>query len=188
MNRVSLDPTTPEARRLTAELVRASREPTLTVRCASPGCGAVLGYAADTSAGPLFTSSWSVPAPRLITGVNGAPISRRSERDLLGRLFGPVAEQSGAPLERDLAQGVLAAVAPPPGQADDHPPLLVRCAKHGDAILPRAEVMARLRGGKRASWAVVVGFPRVDHDDPDSTWLPEEARRARSSRQARRRT
>lgn len=190
MNRVSLDPTTPEARQLTAELVRASqdRKPTLTVRCATPGCGAILGHAADTSAGPLFTSSWAVPGPRIITEANGAHLSRRAERHFLERAFGPVAEQSGAPIDRDLAQGVLAAVAPPPDQADDHPPLLVRCAKHGDAILARAEVMARLRGGKRTSWGVAVAFPRVDHDDPDSSWLPEETRRQRRSRQSRRRT
>ncbi len=188
MSLVSLDPTTTEARELTAELIRASqgRTPSLTIWCAIPQCQTVLARAGHTSAGPLFTSTWTVPAPRTITEVNGAPLTRSAERGFIESAFGPVACESGPPLERDLAQGVFAAVAPPPGQADDHPPLLVRCAEHGDAVLDRVEVMAHLRDG-RTSWAVAVGFPRVEYADPDSTWLPGENSRQQRSRQSRRR-
>lgn len=127
----------------------ATRKPLLKVKCAR--CGAELAQVGITAHGPLFTSSWKVPIPA------------GSEAKALGpptKLSGP------APLRSEI-HGALAVLALPPDLPAEYPDLLVRCARHGDAVLDRREALRRLPadGAKPLQWRVTPGS-RQDYEWP----------------------
>lgn len=165
-----LDPMTTEVRRLTVAAVAASSKvtPTLTVRCSQ--CKGSVGHAAMTSAGPFFTSSWTVQdALGFEVVVGGRTLNRRQAVRYRDQQL-PVATSSGSPIANEHVDGLHALLALPPGVGDDYPALLVRCDKHGDAVLDRLELLAALRRDE-PSFLAALSWPLTPYQAPDSTWL-----------------
>jgi hypothetical protein len=180
---VRLDPATEEVRRLTDRAMAASAtvKPTLTVRCSQ--CHTAVGYAAMTSAGALFTSSWEVELPLGFDVIaNGEKLNRRQAQRFRNRRE-VVTARSGPPITETGTDGVVALLALPPGVAEDYPALLVRCKDHGDAVLSRVDVLAAVRDAK-PSYRAVLSWPATAYTVPDSTWLT--VGKVNRSREARR--
>ena len=145
------------------EAVKA--KPTLTVRCKR--CRAKLATVAPTSVGPLFSSTWTIPA--LAHSVPGAVVTDPDS----GR---PVAiseagDQSITRTTNDAVEDLTVevfALLQLPSADDDYPDLLVRCASHGDAVLDRLEVIAANRTDR--DFPVDVSYPLHEYRLPDPPW------------------
>ena len=139
-------------------------------------CGHLLARLGDIPGyGPLFVSWWDVePEPPHIV-VNGRRLRGREavrHRDATM----PVVYREGEPLSTPLRHGVTALLALPAGMRQDYPDLLVRCVAHGDAVLDRVEVIARLRAAtpnRVETVRVPVGPPR-GYREPRLTPGPQE--------------
>jgi hypothetical protein len=108
-------------------------------------CGRTLARVGDTAHGPLFTSTWEVPAPMgQVIVVNGERLRPRAARRFVEQ-HTDLVEESGKSMATPLAHSVVALLALPAGMTQDFPDLVVRCNAHGDAILDRIGVIARLR-------------------------------------------
>lgn len=118
----------------------------LQVRCRH--CGGRLAQAWLTESGPVFCSSWPSDDrfPVLVT-------------DGTRRLSRPASRWREGQREPWEVHGCIALLAEP-----DRPDLMVRCPKHGDAVLDRDEVLRRLRRGD-AAWKVPVAG-REEYDTP----------------------
>ncbi|MBK8333278.1 MAG: hypothetical protein IPL07_13090 [Acidimicrobiaceae bacterium] len=130
-------------------------EHSLEIRCVAGGCGQLLGVAGMVPGfGPLFTSRWMVPVQSPIT-YKGATMSERRARHLLAQSNNVTI--TGAPL-LEVPTGVIGLI----GEGlDEYPDLLVRCAKHGDLVLDRAEVL-RMVGDTAATMKVIPTKPVHD--------------------------
>lgn len=128
-----------------ADSVPIARPP-LSLTCDQ--CGHTLARVGDTTFGPLFTSTWEVPAPMgQVVVVNGERLRPRAARRFVEQ-HTEFVDQSGRPMATPLLHGVVALLALPAGMTPDFPDLLVRCNSHGDAILDRIGVIAWLRAVK----------------------------------------
>jgi hypothetical protein len=108
-------------------------------------CGHTLAHVGDTAHGPLFTSTWEIPAPMSqVIVVNGERLRPRAARRFVEQ-HTDLVEESGKSMATPLAHGVVALLALPADMTQDFPDLVVRCNAHGDAILDRIDVIARLR-------------------------------------------
>lgn len=170
---IYIDPATDQGRRLTAAALLAARDAkhAASFRCSVPRCGRVLARVGLTSAGPLFTSSWEVETPiGFAVKVNGRKLSRREALAFRDRTR-PVLERSGPKITETTVDGVVAHLALPAG-IDDYPPLLVRCPRHGDAVIPLDLARAALR---RKPGLVTVSKPFTAYafHDPEGSWLPD---------------
>ena len=134
-------------------------------------CQRKLGAAGDTAHGPLFVSSWEYEPPlsHSVT-VNGRRLSRRAairwreEHDEL-------VERRGEPLHKPLEHGVTALLLLPAELAQDYPDLLVRCDKHGDTVLDRAQVIGWLRQAALKPFRMKVAVSKLfsEYRDPRPT-------------------
>lgn len=130
---------------LTGAAVSASNEhrvkPTLQIICQK--CGSVLAKVGDTECGPLFTSVWTIASPLFfVEYVRGRKLSRKQA---LANMERHLVSRSGQAMDASRHNCVVALLALPANVAPDYPDLLVRCAKHGDAILDRLETLQWLR-------------------------------------------
>jgi hypothetical protein len=122
------------------------RRPPLSFTC--DHCGRTLARVGDTAHGPLFTSTWEIPAPMpQVIVVNGERLRPRAARKFVEQ-HTDLVEESGKSMATPLAHGVVALLALPAGMTQDFPDLLARCNAHGDAILDRLSVIAQLRSVK----------------------------------------
>jgi hypothetical protein len=122
------------------------RRPPLRLTCHQ--CGHELARVGDTAHGPLFVSSWEVPAPEAhVYVVNGERLRPRAAHQFMEQ-HTELIEQAGPPMGTPFIHGVTALLALPAGMTPDYPDLLVRCNKHGDKVLDRIEVIAWLRAVK----------------------------------------
>jgi hypothetical protein len=138
--------------RLTLDALAASCDvpAALTIRCAT--CRRTIGYAGDVpNYGPLFTASWQVPAPSPAT-VNGRPMNERQRHRFEDHNPSLDVDQTGEPVT-DETHGTIALLRLPAGYPEEYPTLLVRCARHGDAVLDRGEVLGALHDGHRETLA-----------------------------------
>lgn len=120
--------------------------PPLSLTCDQ--CGHTLARVGDTAHGPLFTSTWEVPAPMAqVIVVNDERLRPRAARRFVEQ-HSDLVDQTGKPMATPLVHGVVALLALPAGMTPDFPDLVVRCNPHGDAILDRIGVIARLRAVK----------------------------------------
>ncbi len=134
------------------------QEPELVVRCRS--CHTKLAFAGSTEFGPLFTSTWTEPLVAPID-VNGEPALYRTEARR--RL------EEGADVETegdfDVKSGSVALLALPESiSAPEYPALVVRCNRHGWAVLSRTWVLNQL--------AHRVGTAKVRLDDQAPALAP----------------
>lgn len=139
-------------------------------------CGHTLARIGDTAHGPLFTSSWEVPAPMgQVIVVNGERLRPRAARRFVEQ-HTELIDQTGRPMTTPLVHGVVALLAVPAGMTPDFPDLLVRCNAHGDAILDRLDVIARLRAVKpNRVESQPVPVTRADTEDGHLPYrVPEE--------------
>jgi hypothetical protein len=149
------------ARTLDALIASRLIKPALTVRCKQ--CHAQLARAGVTPLGPLFTSSWTVEVPTPFeVFVDGQRLSRRAAIRHHANTT-EVAGQSGPAISDTEIHGTIALLALPPEMPQDYPPLMVSCARHGDALVGRSEVLADLRAGSRVLY-VLVSLPRLEYD------------------------
>ena len=117
-------------------------EHSLEIRCVAGGCGQLLGVAG------------MVPVQSPIT-YKGATMSERRARHLLAQSNNVTI--TGEPL-LEVPTGVIGLI----GEGlDEYPDLLVRCAKHGDLVLDRAEVL-RMVGDTAATMKVIPTKPVHD--------------------------
>lgn len=105
--------------------------------------GRDLAEAGMTKYGPLFTSSWSTPP------LPAAAAVRKVARRLRWSTDGVAG-----------TEGVIALLRLPPDLPQDYPDLMVRCPKHGDAVLRRLDVVAKVRGGRKEVMKVTTTTPR----------------------------
>lgn len=171
----------PDVLALTAQAVRESnqkRNTTLTIRCST--CGAELAQVGDYPSGVLFSSWISTPALNAwATAVRGEPVL---ERHAAGEEpTGPVdmatfarwltTDTGSEPGSTDRPVGVIALLALPHEVAQDYPDLLVRCSRHGAAVLDRRSVLAMSRAS-RDEWIINVAEALEAEILPaDSGWL-----------------
>lgn len=115
----------------------------LAVRCAA--CNTKLGEAANTAHGPGFAAWWRdyVPQPWAVI-VDGHKLTdRETMQHTLKRAEYVEGDWGKEPC------GYFAPLAIPPELPHEYVPLLVRCVRHGDAILNRGAVLAALRSTRR---------------------------------------
>lgn len=161
-----IDADDPEVRSLTSRAWTDTTNryaPEVTIICRS--CGTVLGAMDTTKFGPLFLSWWDVE-PHSEAELNGRPLKKREYERVLEQAGWRVESVSGNPdrLER---HGAAALLTLPPTMAEDCPDLMVRCEKHGDAILDRNEALSRLRTRPpRKKWKVTPSFPLQAYREP----------------------
>jgi hypothetical protein len=121
--------------------------PSLSFTCDQ--CGRTVARVGDTPHGPLFTSTWEIPAPEpVVIVLDGERLRPRAARRFVEQHTDLVGE-SGKSITAPLAHGVVALLALPAGMTQDFPDLVVRCNAHGDAVLNRIGVLARLRAIRR---------------------------------------
>lgn len=129
-----------------AMLDSVGRKPSIEVKCRR--CGRTLGAAGNTAYGPLFTSGWPVELPLDEEFfVDGRMLSRREALRLRDVVF-PVRERSGPPIRDQKLEGTLALLALPPEMHQEYPDLMVRCDRHGDAVLLRQDLLDAFREGR----------------------------------------
>jgi hypothetical protein len=114
--------------------------------------------------GPLVTTSWTVELQlpfRIFVNERelGSAAARRKDRDMW-----ETTHQSGRPDEPEI-HGTLALLQLPADFVQEYPDIMVRCNKHGDAILDRLQLIAWLRG-KPAVRKITVGMPRLKYELP----------------------
>jgi hypothetical protein len=146
--------------------VAAGEIPDPPLRIGCQRCGAVLARAGDTDHGPLFTSSWQrEPGLAHEVHVGGRRLSRSKTIDHLEH---DIVERSGRPMHAPVTHGAVALLALPTDVPADYPDLLVRCDKHGDAVLDRRQVLDWLRDAavKPTKRKVVVSRPFSDYVVP----------------------
>lgn len=138
--------------RATIAAVVASRDlaPAVTYRCRQ--CGAYLAGAAATSRGPLFVATWQV---QVFSGhvLNGRRLTEREYR----KRFPPENERGRPMLE--VPESTLALLQVPNHMRSEYPDLLVRCSRHGDAVLERSDVLGHLERRSRTAVPVDVKPP-----------------------------
>jgi len=81
---------------------------------------------------------------RFQTYVNGRRLSHREALIYQDAVF-PVRERSRRPIPNEKIEGTIALLALPPAMHQEYPDLMVRCKRHGDAVLPREELLRDLR-------------------------------------------
>jgi hypothetical protein len=149
---------------LTLDAVKDSqgRKQSLTVRCSQ--CRRALAGAGQTKNGALFVSYWELEQG--FTGVfyKGQRVPRRVAIKGLDRIM-PVVDQSGPASSEPAGQFGFALLELPCELAQDYPDLLVRCARHGDAVLNRIEVLELL--GQATEKLVDVAFPHREYRSRD---------------------
>jgi len=130
---------------LTLFAASANTTPALKVICRS--CQSTLGYAGTTSIGPLFTSSWKVDLVLPFSIQVGRRVLNRGEavRWDKAERERTLETTSGRPIDWTGLDCLIAPLAIPPDLPQTYPPLYVRCAKHGDAVLDRGVVIDALR-------------------------------------------
>ena len=161
-----------------AAVNNSSIAPSLTVHCKA--CQGLLAEVGITAAGPMFRSGWVVEKPlgREYV-VNGKRLSRRAalRHEAETAL---VVRESGPPIVDEERHGTMALLVLPAGMVEDYPPLLVRCVRHGDAIVDRSAVIEATRANTPKMF-IEVAMPRLDYDvesfrasiesDPLTTWV-----------------
>lgn len=158
----------PQVLALTRDALQASNEPGcpppgLTITCSR--CGRVLARAGHTSAGLLFTSTWTT-ALEATMRVNGRPVLRRQLHAIEVENGYEILEDDE---DEDGVESVIALLVLPKTVTQDYPDLLVRCGRHGDLVLDRMEVVARTRTPSR--WRVTPIFPRQAVASVSTAWL-----------------
>lgn len=153
----------------------SSRVPaTLTIRCSQ--CQSELGQAGVVPHyGPLFMSWWSAPKSSR-TVVNGAEYNER-------QLHAYEAAHPHTEVVKDRGQvdgrdGVIALLRLHATLPEQYPALLVRCRRHGDAVLDRSEVLDAL-GAKSSELQADVTLPTTSYLPPRSDLLDGTSRRTR---------
>ena len=127
--------------------------------CANRQCGHILAKVFRTPYGLLFVSMWQdYRAPFGPIEVNGRPY-KAPPPDAPPSVASLMAVLSPPPSSERYAVLDLLSYEPPPG-TPDHPPLMIRCEEHGDAVLDRAELLRRVRGTNR-KWAVPLSAVRL---------------------------
>ncbi|MCA9851489.1 MAG: hypothetical protein KC461_12705 [Dehalococcoidia bacterium] len=163
VNAVRIDAADDNVWRLTLAALEASTAtaPTLTIRCAK--CGAQLGLAGVVPGhGPLFTAAWQVPLASPWR-VNGRRLSEREARRY-ERSRAIEATESGEQVT-DETHSTIALLRLPASCPQEYPTLLVRCARHGDAILDRAAVLDALDHHTGVLTAAV-SYPLTEYEPP----------------------
>lgn len=158
MLRLQADDPAVLARTLRALEASAGARP-VALRCSE--CGTVLARVGTTTHGPLFTSSWpvEVPSPWMggwVRAADGAPLSRRH---VLAMERAATTDRSGAEWTGVERHGVIALLALPPALAQDYPDLLVRCPRHGAAVLERHDVLDWMHAGRTRNLRVSFPLP-----------------------------
>lgn len=110
------------------------------IRCAM--CNARLGMAANTAHGPGFAATWTEwEHGGISVQVNGSELPPRQKwRYLLNE-----AESVEGDYWGKQRHGYFAPLAIPPELPQEYVPLIVRCARHGDLIIDRTDVLSALR-------------------------------------------
>jgi hypothetical protein len=164
MTELRLEADDPRVIELTLRALAAARQkptPALTFKCKR--CGKKLAFAGQTEHGPLFVSTWMVP---IMSGVvlNGKHLTAREVRKESADNI--VFERGRQDFEEP--HGTLALFELPGGMAQDYPDLLVRCSKHGDAVLERETVLAFLceAPNRAPTRQVEVTLPKLEYRRP----------------------
>jgi hypothetical protein len=181
----------PDVLTRTAEALELSTtlgKPPLRMRCEQ--CRRRLAQVGDIPGyGPLFTSSWEVPAPEEHSViVNGRELHGRELRRWFDDNYETLS-QSGEPIDAPLRDAVIALLALPATMPQDYPDLLVRCRGHGDYVADRQEVLALLRRavatGKPLDFAVPLGGAELEYLTPTTPMpggVPSTRRAVRRTR------
>lgn len=153
----------------------------LEVRCKA--CGALLARMADTDHGPLFTSSWEVPARSPVrVVVDGKQLNPRAQRRFEADNLEVVTE-SGPAIDRPEVHGTIGLLALPAAYPQDYPDFMVRCVRHGDAVVDRIALLKWLREG--TSPRLVLDGTRIDYEKPEPTGDGVRQSSSRTTRQGR---
>ncbi len=175
MTKLRLQPSDPEVIDLTCRVVEASEIATaqlvgLCAKC-QPKSRVELAKVGYTGGHALFKSSWRVPLDAGIS-INGERVNQR-QYEIFEKRLGFATSVTGH-IDRNADHTVFALLALPLELRADYPDLLVRCERHGDAVLDRLEALDRLRvaaSGGDPLWKIDVNFPRLEYEPPDPTWL-----------------
>jgi len=165
---------------LTLEAVAASKHDDRCLRVVCRECGRALAWAGVTKKGPLFTSSWVTEIEHDEDMVLDARRLRPGERRLALEAAGAEITTEGPSMDQG-RDGVVSLLALPVGMTPDYPDLLVRCDSHGDAVLDRAETLARVRAA-RSPWKVTLSLPTREYEPLRNDW-PEELGRTEHARE-----
>jgi hypothetical protein len=137
-----------DVRAATVGALLAARDltPALQIRCKE--CRSrILGRAGYVPRyGPLFTAFWRAE-PLYTAGkmviASGRTLRPRERAAWLGKHTEVTSKTEHA--DEPVSDGVIALLAVPVGLTADYPDLMVRCKRHGDALLDRLEILEALR-------------------------------------------
>lgn len=126
--------------------------------CANRRRTTKLGLAANTAQGPGFAASWA--DWEVEWGEVHVSGRKLGARETLSHLLDSATTVTGD--WGKTREGYFAALAIPPELTQEYVPLLVRCPRHGDALLNRDAVVAGLRRQQRVFLARPAGGVRLD--------------------------